>query len=232
MDGAFFYIGANSISARLKQKQYDSQILKQTSQYHKDMENAVHPPQFLAQTEQHRTDGIGDATCQQPIKTLRGHYRHCLGQEKDNAPTHKDITNHRKNLVLTQIYGGQRYSQSSQTPFHNQKSPGDLRKNGEKTGNHNGGVGAGDEKIDGAVVNHLHNLLGSVCPQTVIDAGHCVNSNHRYTVDDSADEINGAKVTCRQQTEDAAEYGQTTADNMGYHIHNFFACGIVGELPQ
>ena len=92
------------------------------------MKYPVHPPQFLAQAKEYRTDGIGNATGQQPVKACPCHYGHGLRQEKDNALAHKNIADHGKNSIFFQINSCERYGNGSKPPLHCEKSTGDFGK--------------------------------------------------------------------------------------------------------
>ena len=103
---------------------------------------------------------------------------------------------------------------------------------GPDGGQHHGGVGSADQEINGAVVDDLHYLFAHAGLQTVVDAGNGEHGDEGGAVDGAADDavvvlIQGGPHHAGQQHNDA----QRPADNVGNHVHQLFAPGIVRQLP-
>ena len=73
--------------------------------------------------------------------------------------------------------------QRCQCPLGGQKAPADNGIHRHKAYQQDRGVGACDQKIDGAVVDDLHDLLAHVGEQTMVYAGHTVQCDHGKAVD-------------------------------------------------
>ena len=192
----------------------------------------MHPPLFGADAVQHRTDGVGDATPKQQQEAGPGQCVQCLFPEGNHRPAHADVADHGKDLVLFQIDGGQGRCDGHQHPFKNEQSPGQRRVVGPQGRQHHGGVGAGNEKIDGAVVDDLHHQLAHAGPQAVIDAGHGVHGNKRKAVKGAGHHAPDVAVQrCPDQAQHRGQDPQSAANNVGDHVHDLFAPGVVGQFP-
>ena len=95
-----------------------------------------------------------------------------------------------------------------------------------------GGVGAGNEKVDGAVVDNLQDLFAHTGGQTVIDTGNGEHGDEGGAVDGAAEDTEEVVVEgCTDHTAQQHHHTQSAAYNVGNHIHQFFPTGISGENP-
>ena len=84
---------------------------------------------------------------------------------------------------------------------------------------HDRGIGAGDQKVDGAVVDDLEHLFRHHGAQPVVDAGHGVQQNHGRTVDGAAHHTpGGAFGGGGDDAQHQRRNRERSAHNMGDHI--------------
>ena len=208
----------------------DGQKVQKTSDHHKNMKYRMHPAQLGTQPIQNGAYRIGDAAGQQKQKSSVGEcfiYQFC---KRNNPPAHSDVADHGENSVFFQVNRGQRNGQSGQYPFKEKQSPSHIRGFVGDYTKHKGSIGAGNQKIDGAVIYDLHDLLAGAGPQAMIYTGHGVKGDQRNPVDYAGDDVCGIPGNCGlDDTQDKGNDTQCTADDMCDHIHNFFALCIVGE---
>ena len=83
------------------------------------------------------------------------------------------------------------------------------------------------------MVDHLEHLLAQqVRREAVIHAGDGVQYQHGEGVDAAADHGEGAVVAGADDgAEHAGEYAQRAAHDVGDHIRDFLAAGVVWQLP-
>ena len=211
--------------------QKDAAGLQQGPQNHKDMKDRVHPLLFAADAVEHRADGVGDAAPKQQKKARCRQDRAGLLDEGNDGPAHADIADHGEDLILLHVDGSQRGGNGGETPLENKQSPAQRRINRTDGRQYYGGVAAGNQEIDGAVVNDLHYLLAEAGQQTVIDAGNREGADHGGTVNDGGD--NAVDVVISDCTDDTqCQYGdaQQTAQRVGDHISQFFCAAVIGQM--
>ena len=192
----------------------------------------MHPLFLAANAIEHGTDGVGDASGEKQIKPgLCQHLHDHLGKG-DNGPAHTDVADHGEDPVLLQVDGRQHCGNDGHDPLEAKEKPAQLRIDGPDGRQGNDGVGAANEKIDGAVVDDLHDLLAHAGPQTVVDAGYTVKDDHAEAVDGGADDsVDVAVLGCQHNAHGQSRHAHGSAHNMGDGIHDLFAGAIVRKLP-
>jgi len=158
------------------------------------VKHRVKPTLFRANTVKDRAYRVGDATVKQQIKTVICQHMTDLGQKGEYGPAHADVADHGEDIIFFQINGSQRHSQSGEYPFKEEKTPTDswiYRPQGRQ---HHRRVRAGNEQIDGAVIQHLQHLLGCAGTHSVVDTGEGVETYHADPVDHGADDSVGVAV--------------------------------------
>ena len=196
------------------------------------MENGVHPLPLFAQSIEDRADGIGNAAEKQEQEARDGQYLDHHPAEGDDGPAHADVADHGEDAVLLQIDGCQGGGQSHHGPLEAEEAPGQSRIFGPYSGQDDDGVGAGDEEIDGAVVDDLHDFLAERRLQAVVDAGNGEHSDHRCAVNGGGDDavdiaVEGGPDDAQGQGHDA----DGAADDVGDHVHDLLAPGVVRQGP-
>ena len=94
------------------------------------------------------------------------------------------------------------------------------------------GIASGDEKIDGAVVQHLHHLLGHGGLQSVVDAGDAVQHDQAGAVDGGSQNLDGTVE--HHGLPDAEDQGDHTADaaqNVGDGVGDLLPETVAGQDP-
>ena len=89
-------------------------------------------------------------------------------------------------------------------------------------------VRPGDQEIDRAVVNDLHHLFSHARFKPVVNAGHCIQSDHRRAIYGGADHTPDVSMQSShhdRQHQNGDSDG--TADNVGHHIGDILAAGII-----
>ena len=168
--------------------QQHRKILQHRADYHENVEYRVHPLFGFAQSVEDGADGISDAAQKQQQKSRQSHGFHGLFREGNHRPAHADVADHGKDAVLFEINGRQRAGQNRQHPFKAEQPPAQRRMGGPDGGQHHGGIGAADQKVDGAVIDDLHHLFAHAGLQTVVDAGNGEHGDEGGAVDGTADD--------------------------------------------
>ena len=130
------------------------------------MENRI----FFADSIEDGADGIGDSPKENPE-----HAGHCedfygLFKSKDDEPAHEDIKNHGELFIAVVVYCGEKRAESGKEPFCRKNKPCGFWIHRAHCNQKNWSIGSGDEKIDGAVVDDLHDLLSKAGLKAVINA--------------------------------------------------------------
>ena len=126
------------------------------------------------------------------------------------------------------INGGQGGSHSYHGPFKGEQPPAQCRVGRADGGQGNHGVGACDEEIDGAVVNDLHNFFAHGGLQAVIHAGNGKHGDHTGAVNCGGDDaVHVAVEGGKDDTQGQGHHAHRTAHNVGHHIHDLFAPGVI-----
>ena len=81
-------------------------------------------------------------------------------------------------------------------PLKDKKPPSEDRISGTDGGQYENRVGSRNQKIDGAVINDLHDLFRHFSLQPVIYAGHGVERNQGYAINCRADHAVEISVPC------------------------------------
>ena len=68
-----------------------------SAQYHKDMENGVHPLSGPSQAVQNSADAVGDAAGKQQQESGKCHDLQQRPPEGDHSPAHADVADHGEN---------------------------------------------------------------------------------------------------------------------------------------
>ncbi len=115
---------------------------------------------FLAKSIQNRTDGIGNASCQNPEeKGERKDFQH-RANDHDQAPAHRQIKEHGKIAEPMHIDGAANNPADAPAPFHDQQKDSDAGIVIKDLTNQNGRICSGNEKINGTVINDPQHLFG------------------------------------------------------------------------
>ena len=206
--------------------------LQHAAKDHENVEYRVHPPFLRADAVEHRAHGVGDAAEEQQQKARLGEHLVGLHHKGKNGPPKADIADHGQHIVLLQIDGGEGGGDGGHDPLKDEQTPADFRVHRADGGKGHDGVGAGDEKIDGAVVHHLHHLLAHAGLHAVVHAGHGVQGHHAHAVNGRGhDAVDIVAQGCKYHAQHQGRDGQAAAHNVGDGVHPFFAPGVVGQHP-
>ena len=209
--------------------------MENAARQHKQVKHRMHVPVLFPHAIEYRTDGIRDAAQQQQHGAAGGEHLHRGADKEDDAPAHGQETDHGKDFVPVQVNGRQGDGHGGASPHDPENHPGVDRIPGAQRGQHDGGIGTGNQKIDGAVVDHLENLFGHFRAQAVVDAGHGVQQDHGGAVDGAADHPPDTAV---DSGHDHAQHqrgnGERPSHDVGHHVEDLFAFGIVWQdtVPQ
>ena len=196
------------------------------------MKYRVHPLFRLAQAVEHGADGVGNASQKQQHKAGNREHLYGLLCKGNNGPAHADIADHGEDTVLFQVDGRQYRGQHRQRPLKAEEAPAQGRVQRTEGGQQHRGVGAADEEVNGAVVDDLHDLLAHAGLQSVVHAGNGEHGNEGGAVDGAADDAPVVLVQCRPHHAGQQYHNpQSSAHNVGNHVHELFSPGVVGKMP-
>ena len=85
---------------RLQNKEINGKELQQTPEDHEDVEDGVHPVLFETDTIQNSSDGVSNTSGQKHEESRLGQNFQGLREKEDDAPSHTDIADHRKDIVF------------------------------------------------------------------------------------------------------------------------------------
>ena len=191
----------------------------------------MHPLLAGADTIEHSADGIGNAAEEQQQKSRQGQNLQNLLPEGDYRPAHADVADHGKTFVFFQVDTSKSGCNGHHAPLEDQQSPGKLRVDGPQSRQHDHRVGAGNEEINGAVVDDLHHPLAHIGLQAMVYAGDGKHGDDAGAIDGRCN--NAPDVTmqcCPDHKQDQPDNTQSAANYGGDHIHDLLTPGVVGKL--
>ena len=175
-------------------------------------------------------NGISDTASQKQNESGQGNGSDGDFCGKDNAPTHADITDHGELGILFEIDRRERDRHGSKSPYKPEDRPSPNGGYGTNGREQNWGIGASDQKVDGAMVKYLHHFFRHRMLQPVVNAGTGVKDDHRSTVNCASDNAPNVLVQCgKNHAKHCGDYTKSATHNVGDHIKNFFASGIVRQ---
>ena len=174
---------------------------------------------------------VGDAAGQQPHQAGQGDgLEHGVGRQH-HAPAHADVADHGEHRVLFQVNGGKDNRHEGDRPHHAEQRPAPRGIGRPDGAQHDGRIGACDKQIDGAVVQHLHHLLGHFGQQAMVHAGHGVEKHHGYAVYHAAH--NGPWIALEDggnQAQHQRGDAERAAHDMRHHVEDLFSAGVIRQL--
>lgn len=196
------------------------------------MEHAVKPGALGADAVENGADCVGDATQKQEQEAGGADIQGGDAPEGEDGPAHADVANHGEHPELPQVDGGEGAGDGGQNPLQRQEAPAQGGISGQEGADENGGVGAGDEGIDGAVVNDLHDLFPHPRVKPVVHAGHGVKGDEGQTVNQHPQNGQGGGTgDGAHKPQHQRQHAEAAACDVGDHIHQLLSPGVVGKKP-
>ena len=146
-----------------------------------------------------------------------------------HAPAHSQVADHGEHLEAIHVDGGEDDTDDRSTPDHAEQRPTHLRIDAAQSAERQGSVAAGNEQVDGAVIQHAQHLLAQHHgTQAMVDTGDRVEQDHGCAKDRTSDHAHRVMPPCRSDhAEHRSHDAQRHTGCMGSHIKNFFPSCIV-----
>ena len=155
-------------------------------------------------------------------------------ESEDNSPAREEIGAVGYNPEFFHIDCGENYADNRSDADYREGNPGDRRIDTADTRERDRREGARDKAVNIAVVYDPHYYLaleGFARIKPVIDTRNAIDDYHRQAVNYARE--NARDIMMPARSADANnQHNQPVnrADNMGNHIHFFFAVGVAREL--
>lgn len=175
----------------------------------------------------HGTNGIENPADKDKKHSRFSHGKDTILQANKNAPSHRKIGYHRKNAKTIHIDRGERDREGGRSPNHTKHKPCPKRRNGAKGGQNDRSIGACDQKIDGAVIDHAKHFFCFYGNEPVIQAGNREEQDDRNRVNRGRNKA--PRILFQNRFEKAKKKCNDTeppANNVGDHITNFLSPGV------
>ena len=152
--------------------------------------------QLLPQAVEHRPHRVADAPAEQAPESRRRHVLPEGAHGQHHHPAHGQVADHGHHLEALHADGVEHHPQHRRGPHHGEHGPaGDA----PQAHQGDGGVGPGDQKEDGAVVQRAEHHLGPVQPQPVVQGGDRVQQHHGAAVHRRRSQAQGRFLAGEQQ---------------------------------
>lgn len=133
--------------------------------------------------EKDDAEGVGESSCDKEPKAGRGEFLDNGWKDGDDEPAHDDIEGGGGPVLAVAAHKSLgEDAADSEKPDDAEDGPAKRSANGDEG---EGGIGAGDQEIDGRVVKDLEELFDFVAREAVVKRGREVEHDHAGSKDDS-----------------------------------------------
>ncbi len=160
---------------------------------------------------------VGEAACAQPGEAVPANGVDSGTDREDDEPSLQKIDHGRENgepPLLEPLHGEalEEDAGDGQRPLHREDRPAQRATQRDER---EGGVGAGDEQVDGGVVEDVEDGARASADQRVIERGAEVNEDERGGKDGATDDVPGRTARGSDDEVDGAGDGESCADAVG-----------------
>jgi len=206
--------------------------MEQTSDTNKDVEDGMEPLFVVADAVERGADGVGNSAEEKEHRTAEAESDDGGLDVHQDAPSHTEVADHRKELILFQVYGIEHDTECGKSPDDTEYHPTHRGIYASQGHEGVGGVCTGDQDEYRAMIDYLQHLFCvKAVRKAVIDAGYSIEHDHRGTENRAGYHAPNALVPGgHDNAEHRCDDADGAADDVSGHIEYFLRMRIVGKL--
>ena len=145
--------------------------MEQASYAHEDVEDRMEPLLVMSDSVKHSADSVGDSSEKKQHRAAEAEGGDGGLDVHKDAPSHAEVADHRKKLILFDVYRIKHYSEYRKSPDDAEYHPSHYGVHAPESNESVGGVCTGNKDKDRAMVDDLKHLFCvKALRKSVIDA--------------------------------------------------------------